>query len=543
MQPNADPRRLLPIMPHFRSDGAPHVPLSPHKGLRNATILYEAIKSERGNTVLRADFDLAGKPRAIFAPGEKKDIAKLYATSPIKARNLDAERHELANILSSIAHAAETCADMDQHALCAAALIKKVIKCASEAKRDIHLQEIREPLRTISNTYKRIALKNSLAQYKFLNKQTSRIQNKRFDQFSAISHASFTKLVDALKPESAPRHAVNTTMAVYSMKHFIRQYLMKKDINSLSFNGYLRGAQIPEDVHFFAKRWMAISGPTRTAQRIQFDIHSWSKELDAICPLIIKAYRRQARVDTAAEAHPKEERLIFQRPIPVGMPELPPTPEKPDPLPPSIPASSALVPKTPAARTVSVAQSAHEIALNSLSRQDLDRSISDASFAAPSQAEIQETALGRPEGSMLITSPFQSNASVDGLLINDIEALLRSNSSFVGPVPTAEYQPISLPVSKGEDGVDSDQISDASGLYQFPKQAVNASSGLSSGSLALTKSSSHSTSSEILTVSTTEVLSSEESMSPEKQTSAPLPTLTLNLELSEDTDHDDEISH
>ncbi|MEO0319105.1 MAG: hypothetical protein RL404_2782 [Pseudomonadota bacterium] len=543
MQATPDARILQPVMQQFRSDGAPHVRLSSHKGLRNATILYEAIKNERGNTVLRADFDGAGKPRAIFAPGEKKDIAKLYATSPIKARNLDAERQDLANILLSIADVAEASDGMDQKSLCAAALLKKAIKGATAARRDIHVQEIREPLKTISNTYKRIELKNAIAQYRFLNKQASRVQIKRFKQFCAISHETFTDLSHALKPKAASCHAVNSVMAVYAMKHFIKRYQSRIEARPVRFPDYLRTTQIPDDVYFFAKRWIAISGPNRTAQRIRFDIHSWAREFDVICPSIIKGYRRQARVDMEGEERPTAERLLFQRPVHLAMPDLPPIPTKRGMPLTSMSHNPELVPKTPTTKTMSVAEPAHEMTGNSPSMRNLDESISLAPLPVPSEAEDEHKALSRTNGSLLITSPFQSLTSFDAQLINDMQALMRPDSFSSYPAPAVEYQPIRLPVTNVDGGFNrEDENAGAVGRHPLPKPSATAVSGLSSGSLHVTSSSSHSTSSEILAVSSTEVISSDESNPPEKQASAPPQPWTLSLELSEAASHDGDTS-
>ncbi len=535
MQPTSDSRILQPVMERFRSDGAPCVRLSPSKSLRNATVIYEAIKSVPGNTILRGDFDRKGKPLLVFVPGEKKHIGKIHETSPIRAKNIEADRQDMINFISSIAKATQDLDHPDQQSLVAAAKLNKLIKEASIAQRDVHAQELKAPLRVLSSTFKRVARQQLIANDQRLYRQISRIQSQRFKQFGAINNVTIIKLCQALKPVSASRYLVDTQMSVHEMKRFLRRFRTARAKDKLRFYEYLRRTPIPEDVHFFAKRWIAISQPKPTKERIQLDTQSWAKEFDKICPMIVSAYKDQAHYGT--------DWMALHRPPIDPMPDLPALPPAVVMPAPSRLTTAVLMPKTPVTRALSAHESAHEVSLLS-SPEGVVHHITDQ--PAQSVKELQqekvdvETQLG---GSMLINTPFASNSRLDSLLIYELEALMSSDKNAALQAPQAEYRPIRS-ATETNDQLESARrgTRDAGILYRAPKQEIRTLSGLSSDSLLASVRSSPSTLASSPDVSATEVDSHSLLASPLPQASGQTSDFNLQLELSETSQSFDDAS-
>ena len=115
---------------------------------------------------------------------------------------------------------------------------------------------------------------------------------------------------------------------------------------------------------------------------MKFATESWAKEMDTICPLIVKAYHRQARVDRPNRNDPHAEpRLIYQRQDNGNVRTLPPLPSVP-PVPPAPLPMLEAVPKSAMVPVISVYHAARP---------------ADAVDAQLSGAEFEETSgIGNP---------------------------------------------------------------------------------------------------------------------------------------------------
>ena len=87
----ASPRLLTPTTEYFRRDGEPFFRLSPHKGLKNASIIYNSIKNLPDKTIVRGDFDKKSKPIIFFPERAKKKIGQLGNINTIKAGDVDVD--------------------------------------------------------------------------------------------------------------------------------------------------------------------------------------------------------------------------------------------------------------------------------------------------------------------------------------------------------------------------------------------------------------------------------------------------------------------
>ncbi len=494
MQTNSDARLLQPSAERFREDGAPSVRLSPTKSLRNAVIIYDAIKSVPDKTLLRGDFDRVGKPWIYFPERDKKRIGKLSSPSTIKARNIDIDRQDMCNFLNSIADAALGMNVPDQRSLCAAAVLNKLVTDSQTRKRDVKAGDIREPVRVLSYAYKRIERQKRIDMHQ-LRQQASRIQLQRFGKFCAIRHRTFSQLSEALKTDKSSRYDVKPSLAVFEMKQFLSAYRKDYAATHISFADYVRATDIPAHVAYFARRWIAISQPTPTTRRMKFDTDAWASELDKICPLILKAFRQQKRNREAATApltmpaavpvqrvHQQPDRpappvapsqvRLPQRQMPPlpSLPELPPLPPSPS-SPSSSPTSSTLplVRGLSSVRDMRPSVASTTAPVCGVSTQRSEPALPDADTDADADADarsmlisdsfssvsvlppppddgLTETVTARlgADSDIGLTVPDMPTLASDSALIADMQAMLKTSASGTSMQHIATVQHTSL---------------------------------------------------------------------------------------------------
>jgi hypothetical protein len=338
MQVTSDARLLKPVTESIRHDGAPFVKLSPTKGMKNASIIYQAIRQMPDGTLIRGDFDKKSRPMVYFPDRPPK---RIEVKSPIKAKNIDDDRRELSSFLSSIVEAAYTAAKPHTKLIKAAMELKFKINDVSENGDDFTAGDIRKSLHTIAMAYTREKLEQITSPHRLLAKQDSGIQRKRFREFIQINRKMFGQLSDALRPDSGSKYDTTPELAVYEMKQLLRSYRTRRLTDTISFLEFLRVKGISSNIYFFAKRWQAISSPTKTENRIQLDTEPWAKEMDKICPIIEKLYRRSARIiGDESRGWCTQEWLVYSNPTPENVPPLPKTP-------PNVPPANELGPMSP----------------------------------------------------------------------------------------------------------------------------------------------------------------------------------------------------
>lgn len=287
------PRLLRPVSGAIRKDGAPFVPLSPHKGVRNAAIIYQAIKDLPDKTLIRGDFDKQSRPLIYFPERPPKKIGQL---SPVAAKNACFDRAEFASFMRSIVEATFKTAPAHSPQMKAAFDLRSTTLAVTKQQRDFNIGDIRESLRSIAKSWNRQNLKYVTSPHRTQPGKESPLQAKRFEKFCDIKGAQIAQLCEALSIGMKGDDARNKSLsAVQAMKKMLFSYRILRDKEDISLIDFLQGHSISQEVYTFAKLWLALSGPERYG-RTQFCTESWSLEMDRICPLIIKKYRDQKRV-------------------------------------------------------------------------------------------------------------------------------------------------------------------------------------------------------------------------------------------------------
>ncbi len=143
---NDNPARTLrPVASHFDKSGAPILPLSPTRGLRNASTIYEKIKTLPDQTAIRADYDRSGKPYMYFPRTKKHSIQTSH--DMLGTANEQADRQEVLSILQSIAQDVQTQSGSTQEARLAAIRFGLMLRQRSLLG-DIRVGDVREALAT-----------------------------------------------------------------------------------------------------------------------------------------------------------------------------------------------------------------------------------------------------------------------------------------------------------------------------------------------------------------------------------------------------------
>ena len=326
MNTTPPPRLLKPVTDTIRHDAAPFIRLSPTKSMKNASIIYEAIKDMPDRTLIRADFDKRGIPLVYFPERPSK---KVEIKSPIKAKNIDADRKEMASFLASIVDVAYRSADPNTKLINAAKDLKLRTNGVREQGGDFTVGDIKKSLHTMAIAYRLQNIQKLTSPHRLLAKQDSQIQRKRFKEFIQLDRQMFTRLSDAIRDPSGSKYDTTAEVAVYEMKQMLRSYRILRLTETVTFVEFLRRKGIGSNLHFFVTRWLEISFPTATASRIQLATEPWAKEMDKICPLIEKEFRRRARVVGSHQPSKyAQDRLVYPKsPLP-SIPPLPPTPAK-----------------------------------------------------------------------------------------------------------------------------------------------------------------------------------------------------------------------
>lgn len=293
---NASPPRLLkPVAGKIQNDGAAFVPLSPHRGIRNAAIIYEAIRNMPDKTLVRGDFDKQSRPLIYFPDRPPKRVGKVDVDT-VASRNAIHDRAEFASFIRSIVEATFRAAPAQSPELHAALNLRNKALSTLQDNRDFTVGDIKASLRSIAKAYNRQNLKNITSPHRTQPGTASPLQAKRFRQFSEINGEMIVRLCDALSLGMDDGDAQATAlMAVQEMKQLLFRYRVLRDTENLSFADFLRQHAIPRGAHTFARLWLALSGPDR-AGRTQFCTESWALEMDKVCPLIVKEYRSAKRI-------------------------------------------------------------------------------------------------------------------------------------------------------------------------------------------------------------------------------------------------------
>lgn len=297
------PRRLHPVADNIYHGGAPHKYISPTKGMRNAALIYEAIKNMPDKNLVRGDFNKASAPFIFFPERPKKKIGQSKRVGVIEEKNIESGRKEFSAFLQSIADTVYTSANPKPNVMGAVIDLQVKSRFIMGTNQDFKIADIKEPLRVLKNAYYTEEIYKKATLHRLLGREDTKIQSKRFREFIKISGENFSRLCASLKPPTMDKYATAPQTAVFAMKVMIRRFLDHKNENKKSFSRVIRENATDPDILFFAKRWVEIlkpeslkekgKGPSK--ERIILNTESWAKEFDKICPMILKAKNRGYR--------------------------------------------------------------------------------------------------------------------------------------------------------------------------------------------------------------------------------------------------------
>lgn len=306
-------RILTPTAEYFPHDGAAFARLSPNKSLRNAAIIYESIKNLPDETAVRGDFDQKSRPFIFFPEALKdKEIKNLTA---IASKNIEANRKEMKSFLLSIASDGFNLER--SHIQVRKASIELLHNCTRTMglQKDFMVGDIKESLKTLTKVYYADQLHKKTSPHRLLGKQISKIQNKRLREFIAIPGHTALDICAALRKDHVGKYDTRPEMAFYSIKLIVKNFLNQENSSSKSLANFLRQNAFDPDAQFFAKRWIAITFPKMTDERVQFSTEPWAKELDRICEIIVKSNRRSTQLKPIASSGAEEvsAQIVSQR--------------------------------------------------------------------------------------------------------------------------------------------------------------------------------------------------------------------------------------
>jgi hypothetical protein len=321
------PRKLEPTAEYFPHDGAAFARLSPNKSLRNAAIIYESIKNLPDETVVRGDFDHKSRP-FIFFPEALQDKEIKNLTS-ITSKNIEANRKEMHSFLSAIA--TDGFNNDKNNIQLRRATLELFSKCSQTMKleKDILVGDIKASLKILAKAYYADQLVKKTSPHRLLGKQVSKIQNKRLREFIAIPATTALDICAALRKDHVEKYDTRPEIAFHVFKSTVKKFLNQDVTTSKSLATFVRQNAHEPDLQFFAKRWIAITFPTMTDERIQFSTEPWAKELDRVCEIIVKANRRSTRVMAVDEVDGSvtPAKLVWPQTTPAKLPLVTPKAE------------------------------------------------------------------------------------------------------------------------------------------------------------------------------------------------------------------------
>lgn len=313
MDCQSPPRLIRPVTSTLRADGAPFVRLSPHKGMRNASIIYEAIRNLPDTTAIRGDFDKHAYPQVYFPVHSRKTMSGSPATRAIKAKNIASDRQEFASFLSSIVDTAFRSKNSGRDVVKACVVLRDAIFSAAQGTREFRVGDIREPLRVIARAYTQQNVCRLGSPPPAKAHAVSARQLKQVDGFTHMSADTYRRLVTAMRPGRSERYFIGPELPVVEMKLMLKAFQKAQAAGKENFPDFLRKYGVSADVHAFAVRWLRMSIPKQSAERKLFNDQPWAAELDNLSQLIIREFRRQAQVSAQAGQEADGPGLVYQR--------------------------------------------------------------------------------------------------------------------------------------------------------------------------------------------------------------------------------------
>ena len=321
------PRLLTPTAEYFPHEGAAFARLSPNKSLKNAAIIYESIKNLPDETSVRGDFDRKSRP-FIFFPVAKKE-KEIQNLTTIASKNVEANRKEMQNFLLAISNDGFSFKKSNVHLSSASLILRYVCTQTMNDQKDFVVGDIKNSLKTLAMAYYADLREKKTSPHRLMGKQVSRIQNKRLREFIAIPETTALDICAALRKNHVGKYDTKPEIAFHVFKSTVKKFLNQDVTTSKSLVNFLRQNAHEPGLQFFAKRWIAITFPTMTDERIQFSTEPWAKELDRICVIIVKSNRRSTRVMAVDEGDGSvtPAKLVWPQTTPAKLPLVTPKAE------------------------------------------------------------------------------------------------------------------------------------------------------------------------------------------------------------------------
>ena len=365
-----DSRTLQPSAHYIDHGGDPVMQLSPHKGLKNASILYQGIKDLPDAIQLRGGFDRRARPCVYLRKRSPKKIGELsrstiVAATPVKgkssrmltltspvsgsrmripaapagglgkktserfiaASNKEAEKQEMSAFLESIVDSIYESEQPEPKLVRAAIELKLCAHTVREYGEEFTVGALRKPLRTISRAYALERLKSTTSPHRLIPTQGEPLRQKRLAVFAGLSRDAQGELARLMRAPKMSPYDTTPEIAVYEMKAMVRAYLKQPPERRQAFRTFLRSYVVGSHLKYFAQRWQLISLPPQSLDRRRLGTESWATELDRICPIILAEEKRQQRNAKVMPVTDSEGgsmgSILYQRP---SLPSLPPLP-------------------------------------------------------------------------------------------------------------------------------------------------------------------------------------------------------------------------
>ncbi len=367
-----DSRILQPSACPIDHGGDPVVQLSPHKGLKNASILYQGIRDLPDAIQLRGGFDRKTRPCVYLHKRSPKKIGELSrsaisAATPVKssrtrtlaltspvsgartripaapaggfgkkaserfiaANNKEAEKQEMAAFLASIVDTIYASEAPDPKLVRAAIELKICAHAVRESGGEFTVGALRKPLRVIARAYALERLGQTTSPHRLIPTQGEALRQKRLTAFAGIGRDTQGELNKLMRAPAMSPYDTTPEIAVYEMKAMVRAYVKQPLDRKLPFRAFLRTYAVGSHLKYFARRWQMISIRPQPLERQRLSTESWATELDRICPIILgeeKRQQRHAQIKPVTDSEGSGSgSLLYQRPTLPSLPPLPPT--------------------------------------------------------------------------------------------------------------------------------------------------------------------------------------------------------------------------
>ncbi len=263
-------RALRPVARHFDKDGAPVVPLSPTRGLRNANTIYEKIKDLPEHTVIRADYDRGGKPFLYFPRTKKHSIQP--SRDLLGAANEQADRQEALNIMLAIAQDVQDTNGVSQEARLAALRFGLQVR-QRNLFGDLRVGDVRDALAKITGTARPVEAETDM-------RPRDKVLHAQLHNFTGMPVHLKQILAVALETGRTAGSPVSTG-TLDAMFTLVQTFLDEQPRGGArAFLSHVGRYPLSADLIRFAWQWRKLAVSRHTTAGFLFRQMPWTKHID-----------------------------------------------------------------------------------------------------------------------------------------------------------------------------------------------------------------------------------------------------------------------